>query len=112
MSCIHRRLLSQRLARHGPELRLREKLVAVLCLQPLSGDAVRIVPHEHVGEVCSVMNTLLRLLAIVIPFEGLYDSLEAGLMEISKGEPVPCVEPDLVRGGWQEGVGHVLHHVT
>lgn len=81
-------------------------------MQSLCGDAVWVVPHEHVGEVGSIVDALLRLLAVAVALEGLHHGLEAGLVEVGEGEPVPCVESDLVRGGGQERVGHVLHHVT
>lgn len=58
------------------------------------------------------MNPLCGLLALVVAREGLDDGLEAGLVEVGKGEAVPRVEADLVRRRGQEGVGHVLHHIA
>lgn len=89
----------------------------VLRQQPLGGDAIWIVAHEHVGEVGTVMDALLGLLrggphATATLVDRLDDSLERRLMEVSHNETLASVESHLVRRRGQVVVRQVLHHIA
>ena len=86
---------------------------AVLGQHAFRSDALGVVAHEHVGKVGAVVDALCgRLCARGVFREGFDDGGKVGLVEVGKGEPLAGVEADLVRGGGEVVVGHVLHHVS
>lgn len=87
---------------HRSKLWLRQELVPIFGLHTLCGDTFRVVSQEHVGEVCSVVNALLRLLTSIVSRQWLEHGLEARLVEVGEGESLAGVQANLVRRGWQE----------
>jgi len=78
------------------ELRRVKERHPVLSLHAVGRDSLRVVAHEHVGEVAAVVDALSRLLTGLEARKRLHDGGEVGLVEVGEGEALAGVEADFV----------------
>jgi len=78
------------------EVRRVQERHPVLSLHAVGSDSLRVVAHEHVGEVATIVDALSGLLTGLEARKRLHDRGEVGLVEVGEGEALAGVEADFV----------------